>query len=41
MLYSAVIEAVLLLGSDSWALSYTMIQVMEGTHVGFLKVYYQ
>ena len=36
MLYRTVIQAVLLVRLDSWALSYATIKAVEGTHVGFL-----
>ena len=34
--YLAVIQMVLLFGSESWALSDAMMRAVEGIHVGFL-----
>ena len=36
LFYMAVIQAVLMLGSDSWVLSDTMMREVEGAHVVFL-----
>ena len=37
LLYMVVTQTVLMLGSESWALSDAMMQMAEGTHMGFLK----
>ena len=37
LFYRAVVQVVLLFGSESWALSEAMIGVVEVTHVGFLR----
>ena len=36
LFYREVIQAVLLLGLESWDLLYAMIRAVEGTHMGFL-----
>ena len=35
LFHSAVIQEVLVFGSESWTLSDTMVRVVEGTHMGF------
>ena len=37
MFYRAMLQVVLLLGSESWILSTTIERTVEGTHAAFLK----
>ena len=37
LFYRAVIQEVLIFGSESWALSNAMVWAVEGTHMGFLR----
>ena len=37
MLYRAVIQVVLLFGSDTWVLSVAMESMVEGMHTGFMR----
>ena len=37
LFYRAVIQVVLIFELESWVLSYVIMRLMEGSHVGFLR----